>query len=281
MHVVVAGCGWLGLAVARALLAQGHRVTGIRRDSARAAELVGQGIQPLVLDLLDPTAHLALPADTDAIVACQAASGGDAQAYRDAYLTANQTLLRAAERLPLRALVYTGSTGVFGQTDGSDVHETTQPLPTTATGEVLVQAEDLLRHAAATGSPTRIVRLSGLYGPGRWGTLQRVRSGALALGPGDDAFMNFCHQADAVQVVLAALDRGQDGAVYHGSDGHPPTRREVVQWVAEHLGIPACHSSTMPMGPNRRIRSVWTRQILGIPLQYPDFRSGLAAELRP
>ncbi|MBI5610485.1 MAG: NAD-dependent epimerase/dehydratase family protein [Deltaproteobacteria bacterium] len=281
LHVVVAGCGWLGLAVAKALLAQGHRVTGIRRDPTRAAELAGQGIQPLALNLLDPQAHLALPPDTTAIVACQAAGGGGLQDYRAAYLGINQTLLRAAERLPLRALVYTSSTGVFGHSDGSQVDETTEPSPRTATGEVLAEAEQLLRSAATQGVPTRIVRLSGLYGPGRWGTLQRVRSGALALGPGDGAYMNFCHLDDAVQVVLAALDRGSDGTVYHASDAHPPLRREVVTWLSAQLGIAPSRTDTAIAGPSRRVSSAWTLANLGITLRYPDFRSGFAQALAP
>ncbi len=280
-HVVVAGCGWLGTAIARELVAQGHRVTGIRRNPERAAELALLGIAPLVLDLTHPQAHLALPADTTAIVACQSARSDTAEGYKSAYVLANQTLLRAAARVPLQALVYTGSTGVFGQRDGSEVNEFTEPSPASTTAEVLVEAELALRHAALAGIPTRIVRLSGLYGPGRWGTLQRIRAGTLALGPGDTAYMNYCHQADAVQVVLGALTRGKDGAIYHGSDAHPPQRCEVVRWLAAQLEVQPGESATGTAGPNRRISSAWTRQTLGLTLRYADFKSGFVAGLLP
>ncbi len=278
MHVVVAGCGWLGLAIGRELLNQGHRVTAVRRDPARAAELAAAGLEPLVLDLTEPNAHRQLPADVQALVGCQSARSDSAEGYRAAYLGVNRTLLRAAEELQVQALVYTGSTGVFGYSDGREVQEDAAVDPRSPTAEVLVEAEQLLVEAGQRGLPTRVVRLSGLYGPGRWGTQQRVRSGALALGPGDDAFMNFCHLDDAVAAVLGALRSGRDGAIYHASDAAPPRRSEVVQWMAARLGIQA-RVSAQPAAvgaANRRIRAEWSRQQLGLTLVHPDFRSGFS-----
>ncbi len=277
MHVLVAGCGWLGTAIARTLVARGDRVTGIRRDPARAAALAGVGVEPLTADLAAPGAEERLP-EADAIVACQSAGEDTPAAYRAAYLDANRTLLAAGRRAGSRAFVYTGSTGVFGQRDGSDADEATPPAPSSATAEVLVEAERLVREAAAQGVPASVLRLSGLYGPGRMGILSRVRTGALALGPGDGAWMNFCHLDDAVSFVLAALARAAPGAVHHGSDAEPTPRREVVLWIAARLGIPPPRSDAgPPPGPNRRILSDATRAALGVALAYPSFRDGLAA----
>lgn len=276
MHIAIAGCGWLGTALGVHLKNQGHQVTAIRRNPERLGELAALGLKPLALDLSDPQAHMALALDIEAIVACQSARTDSAEGYRAAYLTVNQNLLRAAERLPLRALVYTGSTGVFGYRDGREVTESTALSPASPTSEVLVEAEQQLVHASNQGIPTRIVRLSGLYGPGRWGALQRVRSGALALGPGDDAYMNFCHLDDAVAMVEAALLRGSDGAIYHASDAQPPMRREVVQWLAAQLGVDAQtrDGSGTSVAPNRRISAVWSREQLGVALRFADFRAG-------
>lgn len=275
MHVLVAGCGWLGSAVAARLARRNDRVTGIRRDPARAAALAELGVEPLALDLAAPGAEERIP-QVDAIVACQAAGGEGEGAYRAAYLDANRTLLAAARRAGARALVYTGSTGVFGQRDGSDVDERTDPAPASATAEVLVEAEALVRGGSDGALRTAVVRLSGLYGPGRTGIVERVRAGRHALGPGDDAWMNFCHLEDAVAFVLAALDRGRPGAVYHGSDAAPPRRREVVTWIAGRLGIPPARTDRPTPGPNRRILSERTRKELGVTLAYPSFRDGLA-----
>jgi nucleoside-diphosphate-sugar epimerase len=278
MHVLVAGCGWLGTAIARRLVLRGDRVTGIRRDPARAEALAALGVEPLALDLSAPGAEAALP-PADAIVACQSASSDGAAAYRAAYVEPNRALLAAAVRGGARAFVYTGSTGVFGQRDGSDVDEATPPSPASATAEVLVEAERLVTGAAGPALRACVVRLSGLYGPGRTGIVDRVRSGALSLGPGDDAWMNFCHQDDAVAFVLAALDRGRAGAIHHGSDARPARRREVVEWIAGRLGVAARRSETAAGGPNRRILSGATREALGVALAYPSYREGLAPVL--
>lgn len=275
MHVLVAGCGWLGTAIAVRLLLRGDRVTGIRRTPERAEALAALGIEPLALDLAAPGAAERLPA-SDAIVACQAAGADGPAAYRAAYVEATRALLAAAARHGARALVYTGSTGVFGQRDGSDVDEATPPAPSGPTAELLVEAERLVLGAAATGLRTAVVRLSGLYGPGRTGLVDRVRTGRLALGPGDGAWMNFCHQADAVAFVLAALDRARAGALLHGSDAGPARRREVVEWIAARLGIEPPRGAEAAAGPDRRILSAATREVLGVSLAFPSFREGLA-----
>lgn len=283
MHVLVAGCGWLGTALARALVARGDRVTGIRRDARRARELEAVGVTPLAVDLAEPAAESLLPGDLDAIVACQAARGDSIDAYRRAYVTANRTLLRACEVRPVRAFVYTGSTGVFGQDHGEDVDEVSPIAPTSPTASVLAEGEAIVREAAQAGHPTRILRLSGLYGPGRAGILERVRSGVLALGPGDETWMNFCHLDDAVGFTLAALDRGRSGAVYHGSDEAPARRRDVVAWIAERLGIPPGRRGVAieptRRGADRRISSARTRAELEYTLRFPSFRDGLVALL--
>ncbi len=275
MHVLVAGCGWLGTALARRLVERGDRVTGIRRDPNRAEALRALGVEPLAVDLAAPGASERLP-DVDAIVACQAAGADGVDAYRAAYVDANRALLAAGARGGARALVYTGSTGVFGQRDGSDVDEETPPAPASASAEVLVEAEELVRGASTGSLRTAVVRLAGLYGPGRAGILDRVRAGRLALGPGDDAWMNFCQRDDAIAFVLAALARAAPGAVYHGSDAEPARRREVVAWICGRLGIAPPVSEAPAGGPSRRIRSERTRAALGVALAYPSFRDGLA-----
>jgi len=273
VHILVAGCGWLGTAVAERLLARGDRVTGIRSDPARAEGLRALGIEPLALDLTDPAAAERIPPGVEAILALQAAQGGAEPAYRRAYLLANATLLRAARKPALKALVYSGSTGIFCQRDGSDVDETSPPSPTAGTPQVLAEAERLLLEADA---PVRIVRLSGLYGPGRAGLIERVRSGAMALGPGDGAWMNFCHRDDAAAAIIAAMDRGRNRAVYHATDALPMRRREVVRQVAAKLGIPPPAAEAAWSGPDRRVLGLRTRAELGLELRWPTLAQGLA-----
>jgi nucleoside-diphosphate-sugar epimerase len=279
VHVVVGGCGWLGTALARRLVFMGARVTGVRRDPARAEALRALGVEPLALDLSEPGAEARLPR-ADAVIACQAASGDGVAAYASAYLDANRTLLSAAVRDGAR-LVYTGSTGVLGQSDGLDVDEDTPPSPASDTAEVLADAEALIVGAGRGGARACVLRLSGLYGPGRTGIVERVRTGRLAVGAGEDAWMNFCHLDDAVSFVVGALEHGQPGAVYHGSDAAPARRGEVVRWIADRIGVEPGVAPAAPPGPNRRIRSERTRAALGVQLAYPSFRDGLLPLVPP
>jgi len=274
MHVLVAGCGWLGAEIAFRAAARGDTVTAVRRDPSRAGSLLAAGARLLAIDLSAPGAASRLP-HADAIVACQAAERDGVDAYRSAYLDVNAVLLEAASRWGAR-LVYTGSTGIFGQRDGSTVDEATEPSPATPTAEVLLQAEALVLSAARKGTHASVIRLSGLYGPGRVGILERVRSGRLALGPGDDAWMSFCHRDDAAELVLAALARAGPGAVHHASDAEPARRRDVVSWIAHALGLLPHRDDAPWSGPNRRILSEETRRSLGVMLAYPSFRDGLA-----
>jgi nucleoside-diphosphate-sugar epimerase len=114
--------------------------------------------------------------------------------------------------------------------------------------------------------------------------IDRVRSGLLALGPGDDAWLNSCHQDDAVAALRAVLARGRDGATYHATDAEPLRRSEVVALVAGRLGIPpprASGAAPAPGGPNRRIRGERTRAELGLSLRWPSLREGLSPFLPP
>ncbi len=257
------------------MVASGGTVTAVRRDPARAEALRAPGVTPLALDLSAPGAEERLPR-ADAVVACQAAGGESPEAYRRAYLEANRQLLSAAARWGAR-LVYTSSTGVFGQRNGEDVDERTPPAPSSPAAEVLVAAEEQVLAAARGGVRSSLVRLSGLYGPGRVGLLERVRTGRLALGAGDECWMNFCHLEDAVTAVLAALGREEAGEIHHASDEAPARRRDVIEWVASRLGVSPQRDDAPFLGPNRRVLADLSRERLGIALAYPSFRDGFSA----
>jgi nucleoside-diphosphate-sugar epimerase len=279
MKILIAGCGWLGRAVGRALIERGEAVVGVRRTPEGRGELESIGIEPLILDLAAPDAAGSLPDDVDAVVACPAPRAAGVEAYTRAYVVALRTLLDGYRDRGLGGFIYTSSTGVFGQDDGGDVDESTTPSPTTGTARVLVVAEKQVLTAAREGSaPARVVRLSGLYGPERFGVIDLVRQGRVGLGPGDETWMNFCHREDAARTVVAALDRGRAGAIYHASDANPVRRRDLIVWIAERLGIdppvlPA--EAKAPVRADRRIHASWTRARLGIALAYPSFREGL------
>ena len=269
--------------MARALLARGDRVTGVRRSAGSAEQLRAAGIEPIQADLSDAGSLALLPPGLEALVVCPSAGGDQEANYRRAYIDVNRNLLDATRKMRILSYVYTGSTGVFGQTDGSEVDEGTRPCPASRSAEILVEAESLVLDAARHGLRTSVVRLSGLYGPGRAWPIVAFRSGSLALGSGDDRYVNWCHRDDAAAAVVAALDRGRPGAIYHATDAHPAKKREVVEWLAARLAVPAPRATGSTPGrrgaTNRRIQGVRTRSELGLELMYPSFREGLEALL--
>ncbi len=280
MKILIAGCGWLGTALAERRMAAGDHVVGVRRSRSAARELQARRIAAVVTDLSDPVAaRQRLPTGLDAIVACQSADGPTVEAYRRAYVEVTSHLLDLADRDGVGRLVYVGSTGVFDQ-DGGVVDERTAPLARRATARVLLEAErQVLGRARADRVAGCVVRLSGLYGPGRFGIVERVRAGRMTLGPADDVWMNFCHLEDAVRAVDAALDRGRSGAVYHASDAAPARRRDVVEWIARRLSIEpprAAGDDTTRRRPSRRVSAEASRRELGLDLAYASFREGLA-----
>jgi nucleoside-diphosphate-sugar epimerase len=237
-------------------------------------------VDPLPLDLSVPGAWDRLPGDLDAVVACQSASADGPEAYRRAYVDCTRNLLdglRASGRPAV--FLYTSSTGVFGQRDGSDVDEETPPAPAGEAAEVMVEAERLVLGAARADLRSLVLRLSGIYGPGRNWPVDRVRGGQIALGPGDGAWLNLCHLDDAVSAVLAGLARGEAGGVYHATDAEPVRRRDLVSWVSSRLGIAPPRQAAGARPPSladRRILADRTRAALGLELRYPSYREGLA-----
>ena len=160
MNLLIAGCGDLGTELGLQALAAGHRVHGLRRR----AEVLPDGFHPISADLaadLPP-----LPGDIEVVAFTTAADRRDVEAYRRAYVTPTGQVLDALEAAgssPHRVL-FTSSTAVYGVDDGSEVDEDTPTDPTSATGEVLVEAEETLwaRRPDAVS-----LRLAGVYGPGR------------------------------------------------------------------------------------------------------------------
>ena len=253
-------------------------MTAIVRSEDSAARLRSLGFEAQAFDLADPGGW-DFPPVFDGVVTAHSASGRDAAAYKRAYLDATQNLLRS-EVVFDAPFVYVSSTGVFGQTDGAWVDESSPPLPADPLAEILLAAERLVLDTSRHDAKPCVVRCSGLYGPGRAGAIERVRSGALHWGVGDATWMNFSHRADAAATVIAALDRGRPGAIYHASDAGPATRHEVVAWIASRLAI-APHRREEPSGDarrgaHRRVSAEATRHELGVTLAYPSFRDGFA-----
>lgn len=288
MRVLIAGCGYVGLSLGAELVRAGHEVSGLRRSPSARTELEAAGLQPLFADLTQPADLAALPLPFDWVVNCVSAGGGGVEEYRRVYWEGTRNLVEWLARTPLRRFVYTSSTGVYGQNDGSDVDESAPTEPPTETGQVLVETERVLLAAArARGFPAVVLRVAGIYGPGRGSHLKQFLRGEARLEGGGRRWLNLIHRDDVAGAVIAALERGVPGETYNVVDDEPVPQRALYAWLAAQLRRPPPPS--VPEDPdalrkrgvtNKRVLNGRLKRELGWQPRFPRFREGLAESLR-
>ncbi|MEM7048077.1 MAG: SDR family oxidoreductase [Acidobacteriota bacterium] len=276
-RVLIAGCGDLGSALGLRLLQRGARVWGLRRRAANLPD----GIRPLAADLTRREALAAvLPTTLDAVVYTAAAGAFDDSRYRAAYVAGPRTLLAVLEHQGqrLRRLLFTSSTAVYGQSGGEWVDESSPTRPTSFAGERVLEGERIF---LTSPHRTTVLRLGGIYGPGRTRLLDRVRRGEATYDPDRPIFSNRIHRDDAAAALEHLLALESAAEVYLGVDDAPVPLTEVYRWLARRLAAPAPRqgrSLESRQRGNKRCRNRRLRQS-GFELLYPTFREGYRALL--
>ncbi|WP_343319600.1 SDR family oxidoreductase [Arthrobacter sp. TMP15] len=280
MTVVIAGCGDLGTETGLRFVSMGYRVMGLRRSAGKLpSEIEGQAID---LSTEVPT----LPPDTSIVVIAMSPDERSVDGYRAAYV---ESVLRitAAIRNDCAAppqVLYVSSTAVYGIDDGSWVNEATPVKPTTPTARVLLEAEETLLQQIPEA---KILRLGGLYGPGRPREIDRVRQGTATVSSVPE-FTSRIHRDDAAASIVHLMTR-QNGTlvewpetVYIGVDDLPADRREVTEFLARSLDLPAPalvnDSSQAQGGRGKRCHNNRLRET-GFVFSYPTYREGYTAVL--
>ena len=286
MRVLIVGCGYVGLPLGVELDRLGHEVFGLRRSVSAENELKAAGIQPLFGDVTKPETLARLPRDFDWVVNCVAADG-DAEDYRQVYLPGTRNLIEWLAPNPPKKFIYTSSTSVYGQTDGSQVKESSPTEPSVETAQVLLETEKVLLAAAQEKKfPAVILRVAGIYGPdrGHW-FKQFLKNEARMEGDGS-RFLNMIHRDDLIGCIIAALKNGRPGEIYNAADDEPVSQLHFFQWLAQALDKPLPPSE--PENPdaarkrgvtNKRISNRKLKMELGHQFKYPNFRKGYSAEL--
>ncbi|UZX02065.1 SDR family oxidoreductase [Arthrobacter sp. CDRTa11] len=273
MTVLLAGCGDLGTEAGLRFAAAGHRVVGWRRSPEKlpaeiegvAADLGTAGLPPI-------------PADTTAVVIAVAADSPTETAYRAAYVDGVSHVLDALERdaVTPRRVLFVSSTAVYGDANGGWVDESTTAEPGGFSGRIMREAEELLHHRLhGTETAGIVVRLGGIYGPGRTRLIDQVRNGAAVI-PDAPRYTNRIHRDDAAAALvhLAGME-AMPAQVYLGVDNEPAELGEVLRFLASELGFPE-----PPTGPaadarngNKRCSNALLRST-GFEPAYPSFREG-------
>jgi nucleoside-diphosphate-sugar epimerase len=278
MKTLIIGCGYLGRRVGRLLRARGDVVLATTRSAAKAAELEAQGFEPVVFDVTRVGSASGLPR-VERTVFCVGFDRTSGATFGEVHEGGLRHVLGRLGRLG--ALVYTSSTGVYGGAGGTWVDEATPPAPTSPSGAACLGAEGWVREwAEGWRVGATVLRLAGLYGPGRIIRRQPLMRGEPIAGD-PEKHVNLVHVEDAASAVVAALDRtGPVVATYNVADDRPPTRRELYALTARLIGAP--EPTFVPSEsdePDKRVSNRRMKAGLGVALRYPDIATGLPAAM--
>ncbi|MDE1168671.1 MAG: SDR family oxidoreductase [Pseudomonas sp.] len=276
--VVIAGCGDVGSRLARQLLAAQWQVYGLRRDASKLPE----GVIGIPGDLFSRDAPDTWPIDAvDYLVYCVAASQHDEAGYRAAYVEGVKHVLEWLDdfgQAPER-VIFVSSSSVYEQQGGEWVDEQSPTQPAGFSGRLMLEAEQVVR---GCGFPATVVRLTGIYGPGRERLLTQVRQG-YRVAEEPPLYGNRIHSDDAAGLLaflLQADARGEPvGDCYIGVDDSPAPLAEVVAWLREHLGVSDWSEVESVRRTGSKRCSNAKARALGWAPQYPSYREGYGAIL--
>jgi nucleoside-diphosphate-sugar epimerase len=276
---LIFGGGYLGSRVAALWRAEGREVHVVTRSAQRAALWEAEGYRPHVADVTRPETLAGLPAAATVLFAVgfDRASG---RSIGEVYAGGLANALAALGEAP-RRFIYISSTGVYGPGDGGWVDEGTPCRPDREGGRACLAAEQALA-ASPLGPRSIVLRLAGLYGPGRIPRSADLLAGKpLAVRP--DTHLNLIHVDDAARIVLLA-ERAAAPRTYVVSDGHPALRADYFAELARLLGAPPPAFAPPPDGAppergssDRRVNSARLVRELAPVFRFPSYREGLAA----
>lgn len=285
-RALIVGCGYTGTRLAARLLELDLEVVGTTRDEGRAAELETLGVRPLVGGLGDDEFIRKLERSAPAVAFYFVPPTDDEpDPLRD-------VLAATARGAQLEAFVYCSSTSVYGDREGAWVDETDLPRPEGRSAEARLAAERAVLGAGRDHqTPTRICRVTGIYGPGR--TLKRLlERGDYLLIEGQDTWVNRIHVDDLASGLIAAWRLGRDAEVYNLGDDEPHRASEFAclaarlhglpepEWVTPEEAAARLSSSRLRRKTtNKRVRNRRLREELKVDLRYPSFREGLPASV--
>ena len=286
MKCLIVGCGYVGVPLGAELVRLGHEVHGLRRDTSARAELEAAGIRPLFADITRPETLTQLPNQFDWVVHCVAA-GGDAVQYRQIYVEGTRRLLEWLAACPPKKFLYTGSTSVYGQTDGSQVKESSSAEPNADTAKVLVETEKMLLDAFQQSKfPAIILRIAGIYGPDRGHAFKQFLKNEARIEGNGSRILNMIHRDDVAGCIIAALKSGRPGEIYNVVDDEPVSQKNFFEWLGVTVGkypppsVPENAMENHKRGvTNKRVLNRKLKMELGYQFKYPNFRKGYSAEI--
>jgi nucleoside-diphosphate-sugar epimerase len=277
-RILIVGCGYVGQAAADLFHAAGWRVEGWMRSARSAISLSAKPYTLCGVDISKRAEVMKCVGRFDAVIHSASSRGGDAETYRRIYLDGARNLV---ERFPEAKLLFTCSTSVYAQRDGSWVTEQSETKPMRETGLILLETERLVLDRGGT-----VARLSGIYGPGRSALLSKFLGGTAVIDPENDRFVNQVHRDDIAAALLLLVNQEETGAqIYNVVDDQPTLQSECYCWLAQRLNRPppAIGKAKEPRkrgDSNKRVSNAKVRGLGWTPL-YPTFADAMEKSVLP
>lgn len=276
LRIFVAGTGFTGSRILQHLNGLGHEVVGMNR-SGICDEVSGLPVVPVDVLSGEGLEALAEQEPVDLLISTLSGSSlKDPDAYRTLYVDGPRRIADALRWKQAPRVWILGSTGVYGESEGEWVNEEVPARPLHAKGQVQLDAEEALH---ASFDQSCVLRLSGLYGPGR----TRLVRQALRKRPffKTDIWSNQIHGDDVAHVVGQLVQmRTPPPGLLLVSDDAPTQRKEIFTWIREQLDCPdGVYDEDHPnlRGADRGNKRISNQKLrsLGVELKYPSFREGL------
>jgi nucleoside-diphosphate-sugar epimerase len=278
------GAGYSAGVFARKAIAAGHRVIGTTRSAAKFSELAAIGIEPLVFDgrMLGEDVAGALGEISHLVVSAAPDEAGD-----PVLRTAGGAIRAQMPRL--RWIGYLSTVGVYGDHDGDWVDEASECRPVSKRSIARLEAEDAWRALAAQiGTSLAILRLSGIYGPGRNAFVNLEDGKARRIVKPGQVF-NRIHVDDMAGALILLAEREADG-IFNVTDDEPAPPQDVVAHAAGIMGadsppeVPFDAAEMTPMarsfyGENKRVSNAKLKAA-GYSFRFPTYRHALGAMWR-
>ncbi|HWN24975.1 MAG TPA: NAD-dependent epimerase/dehydratase family protein [Candidatus Sulfotelmatobacter sp.] len=277
-RILIAGCGYVGQAAGDLFHEAGWAVEGWTCSLESAGLLAGKRYPVYAVDITDRARVNARAGTFDIVIHCASSRGGNADSYHQIYLNGARNLL---DRFVGSIVVFTSSTSVYAQTDGSWVTEESETNPTRETGRTLLETENLVLVQGGI-----VARLAGIYGPGRSALLSKFLSGEATVDPESDRFINQVHRDDIAAVLFFLLERQpQANQIYNVVDDQPIRQSECYRWLAERLNRPLPRVGKLTVQrkrgvSNKRVSNAQLHTIGWTP-RYPTFADAMEKSILP
>jgi nucleoside-diphosphate-sugar epimerase len=286
-HILIVGCGYVGQRLAARLTEQ-FDITALVRSAETAATVQRLGIRATALDLDRVRAGMSVPErlDQEAIVyLAPPPVSGESDLRLDRFLQ--------LATVPPRTFLYMSTTGVYGDTRGDVVDESSPVQPRTDRGRRRVSAEEMTRVWCTERRVRRVVlRVPGVYGPGRL-PLESLQRSQPVVRMQDAGISNRIHVDDLVSACVIAICNPEARGAYNVTDGNSLSSTAFIDKVAQLAGLPrppqvSMEEAQLTFSPerlsfineSRRVSNERMLRHLGVQLRYGDLEAGIRASLQ-